>query len=153
MINWNEVFDYKKGCLYWKIIPSNRVRAGDQAGGLDSKSGYKVLRYKGVLYQAHRIIYEMHYGSIPEGMQIDHINRVRDDNRVYNLRLVTSQENKWNRKAKGYYYHKSAGKYQANICLNDTTIYLGLFCTEEEARKAYLKAKDNLHKIKCRKDA
>src|SRR5699024_11445694 len=42
-------------------------------------------------------IWEMHHGKIPEGMEIDHINGIRDDNRIDNLRLVTSRTNDTNR--------------------------------------------------------
>ena len=41
----------------------------------------------------HRLVWEAFYGKIPEGMVIGHINTVRDDNRVENLRCVTQKEN------------------------------------------------------------
>lgn len=41
----------------------------------------------------HRLVYETFVGKIPEGMEIDHINAVRDDNRLENLRVVTHKEN------------------------------------------------------------
>ena len=41
----------------------------------------------------HRLVYETFKGQIPEGLQIDHINGIRDDNRLENLRLLTSKEN------------------------------------------------------------
>jgi hypothetical protein len=44
------------------------------------------------------VIWFLVYGEDPGQMQIDHINRTRDDNRTENLRLATSQQNKWNRK-------------------------------------------------------
>jgi len=45
------------------------------------------------LFQVHRAIYETFVGEIPDGFQIDHINTVRDDNRLENLRAVTHKEN------------------------------------------------------------
>lgn len=41
----------------------------------------------------HRLVYETFIGSIPEGYVIDHINTIRDDNRLENLRCVTPKEN------------------------------------------------------------
>ena len=80
--------------------------------------------------------------------QIDHINGIRTDNRISNLRNVTNQENKWNRNfAKGYHYNKNANKFQAEIVLDYKKIYLGLFNTEEDARAAYIKAKEQYHII------
>ena len=80
--------------------------------------------------------------------QIDHINGVRDDNRICNLRNVNSNKNQWNRKtAKGYTWNKRQNKWQAQISLNNKPIYLGLYSTEQEARQAYLNAKDKHHII------
>ena len=79
--------------------------------------------------------------------QIDHINGIRTDNRILNLRNVTSKQNSWNRtKAKGYYWNKHRNKWQAQIKGNKS-INLGYFNTEEEARNAYLAAKEKLHVI------
>ena len=41
----------------------------------------------------HRLVYETFVGDIPTGYQIDHINEIKDDNRVENLQLLTQQEN------------------------------------------------------------
>jgi hypothetical protein len=61
---------------------------------------------------------------------------------------VTHQQNNWNRvNAKGYHMVKNAGRYRAEIRLNAKKIYLGTYKTEQEARNAYLKAKEIYHKI------
>lgn len=80
--------------------------------------------------------------------QADHKNHKTLDNQESNLRIVTCQQNDWNRKnTKGYCWHKGAGKYQAQINLNGKIIYLGLFKTTKEAHNAYLEAKENYHKF------
>lgn len=74
---------------------------------------------------AHRIIWELHHGPIPEGMQIDHINGNGLDNRPENLRLATRTQNMYNRKAnsgtknglpKGIIMNY--GKYTARVSVN-----------------------------------
>lgn len=80
--------------------------------------------------------------------ELDHINSIRNDNRIENLRSVTRSQNQWNRKtAKGYYFNKVARKFYAYIRINGKKTYLGLFNTEEEAHKAYLAAKQIYHVI------
>jgi len=76
---------------------------------------------------------------------IDHINGIRDDNRICNLRSVTHQQNLFNTKAKGYTWRKRDNKWQSQINLNNKYIHLGLFDTEEEARNAYITAKEKYH--------
>jgi hypothetical protein len=97
-----------------------------------------------VLMQAHRFIYYFMTGEIPE--QVDHINRVKHDNRLQNLRSVTNQQNQFNTNSKGYSLHK-CGKQAAHIKVNGVKIHLGLYDTEEEARSAHLAAKAKYHKI------
>lgn len=80
--------------------------------------------------------------------QLDHINTIRSDNRIQNLRIVNNQQNCFNKKTtKGYYYCKQTNKYRATICYNYKIIALGRFDTEQEARQAYLQAKEKYHVI------
>jgi hypothetical protein len=80
--------------------------------------------------------------------QIDHINGVRDDNKIENLRVATNQTNSFNRrKVVGYTWSKEKKKWLARIKLNDKTHHLGYFDNQFDARQAYLKAKKKLHII------
>lgn len=79
---------------------------------------------------------------------IDHINGIRDDNRICNLRSVTHQKNQWNRTtAKGYYWYKSLNKWKVQIGINNNIKHIGYFENEEDARAAYLEAKEIYHII------
>lgn len=57
------------------------------------KDGYRRISIDGRHAVAARVIYEVFVERIPDGMEIDHINTVRDDNRVENLRVVTHRDN------------------------------------------------------------
>jgi hypothetical protein len=85
---------------------------------------------------------------------LDHVNKVKDDNRIVNLRLATKQENKQNHSAPqsnnksgylGVSWNKRAKKWKAQIQMNGKVKYLGLFKYSKEAYEAYLKAKRELH--------
>lgn len=88
----------------------------------------------------HRVIWVMHYGEIPEGLEVDHKDRDKTNNRIDNLRLVNSAGNKWNVSAKGYYYCVDRGVYRSRITTKGKTKYLGSFTTEKEAHEAFLDA-------------
>lgn len=64
------------------------------------KNGYFVIdlckHSKYERFLVHRLVYETFYGKIPAGMEIDHIDTIRDNNRVENLRCVTHKENRNN---------------------------------------------------------
>jgi hypothetical protein len=78
--------------------------------------------------------------------ELDHINAIKSDNRIENLRSVTHQENMFNRLPSGYRKRKS-GNYMARIGVNGKRIHLGTYKTESEARQAYLDAKKIYHII------
>ena len=95
------------------------------------------------------------FGHIPENAEIDHINHVRDANRLVNLRFATQGENLKNQSVSskntsgvtGVYFSKARKKYIAQIKVNQETIYLGIFETLEEAAAARAEAnlKFNFH--------
>ena len=79
---------------------------------------------------------------------IDHINEIKTDNRILNLRSVTHQENSFNQtKPKGYTWDKINNKWESKITVNGKKIHLGRFDLEEDAKNAYLEAKKKYHKI------
>ena len=80
--------------------------------------------------------------------QIDHINGIKDDNRISNLRSVNILQNQWNQtKAKGYYFKKQNNMWCSQISVNNKKIFIGYFKNEEDARASYLIAKEKYHKI------
>lgn len=139
---FNRMFDYRDGKLIQKV-KRPRVNVGDIAGTKDTSGHLQTMVY-GRLYLVHRIIWIMLNGDIPDKMEIDHINGVRDDNRIENLRLVTKSENQRNSKLRkdsssgipGVGFHKQAGKWAARININGKRKRLGLFDSFEDAAKA-----------------
>ena len=79
-------------------------------------------------------------------LQIDHINGIRHDNRIDNLRLVTSQENSFNRNCKGYSQREN-GKWRARVRIDGKTMFDKTYDTEEEAIKGREEAKQKYHII------
>jgi hypothetical protein len=106
---------------------------------------FDLAGYKNQFIFHHHFIWYMYYNEVLEDKVIDHINRITTDNRIENLRLVTIQENSFNTKAKGIC--EIDGKYISRIMVNNKSIYLGYFDTEEEAHQAYLEAKEKYHII------
>ena len=104
-------------------------------------------------FRKHRLVKLAHDPTfdifdVSQSNWIDHENHTRDDNSNENLRVVTNQQNQFNRSnVKGYSWNKKAKKWVARIMLDGKTIYLGLFETEEDAHKAYLEAKAIYHII------
>ena len=70
------------------------------------KYGYKFV---------HRVVYETFIGVIPDGYEIDHINAIRDDNRLKNLRCVTHKENTNNPLTIKHYSDANKGKTKSDF--------------------------------------
>jgi hypothetical protein len=112
-----------------------------------SKKGYITITNSKFQLRTHQFAWYYVHKEIVE--EIDHINGIRDDNRICNLRAVSRQQNNWNlTKAKGYSWDKNNNKWLSQLRLNGKSIHLGRFDTEDEARKAYLIAKEKYHIIK-----
>jgi hypothetical protein len=142
-----EKYDYKDGSLYHKISCTNSIKPGDLVGSVNAR-GYLKTSIGKKQFLVHRLIYVYHYGDVPKDCDVDHIDGNKLNNHIENLRAVSRQHNHFNRtKAKGYSCLPS-GSYGARIKVDDKLIWLGTFKTENEARKAYLDAKQTYHIIK-----
>lgn len=127
--------------IFIRIKAKPKVKIGDIAGFLNKKM-YVALRLNGKTYMAHRLAWLYMTGSWPEN-QIDHINGIRDDNRIINLRQATQSENLRNTKIrkdnaakiKGINIHK--GRWIARCQIENKRVNLGSFDTKQQAKKAY----------------
>lgn len=135
-----------------RIIRRGNQSKGSVAGYLN-ENGYVQIEVDGRGYLGHRVVWLMSNGAWPEN-EIDHINGVRSDNRVDNLRDVTRTTNNENKKGPntnsstgflGVSWRKSRSKYRAAIKCNGRQVHLGYFSFPEEAHEAYIEAKRRLH--------
>ena len=127
------------GIFTRKISTAHRVKVGD-AAGCPRGDGYLQIAVLSRRYLVHRLAWLYVYGVWPED-QLDHVNRVRTDNRISNLREVTNKQNHQNKSKSsnntsghpGVVWHKRASKWQAQIMHNYKLIHLGYFSILEEA--------------------
>lgn len=142
-MNWNEIFTYDSGRLYWKIKPSKKIAIGSQAGSKNG-AGYIEVWWNNIRYTAHVIIWEMHNGPIPVGMEVDHDDHIRDHNDIKNLNLVTHSQNMKNQSKSqrntsgttGVTWKKDRMKWHAQIRINGKNKHLGFFDEMEDAIEA-----------------
>ena len=128
------------GYLIRKTTTNYNAKAGDRAGHKDAY-GYIIVKVTQKSLKVHRVIWEMHNGPIPKGMTIDHINHIRDDNRIENLRMVRqgcqlrNLSKQYDGQVMGVTFAKREGKWVANIRTNGKTKFLGYFSNRDDAIK------------------
>ena len=146
-----EYLEYREdGHLYWIKKKSRNTVLNSRFGCL--KDGYVMGGFNHKMLREHRLVWLYHYGVWPKD-QLDHINGIRDDNRVENLRETTNQQNSFNTKSrnnssskyKGVKWHTIANKWSAQYVFNGKEYYLGLFIEEKDAAKAYDEATKPIH--------
>ena len=142
-------YSAERECRRW-----NARYAGEEAFTTGHGEGYRQGSIFSVMYLAHRVIWAIAHNEWPAD-QIDHINGVKNDNRIENLRAVTNGENSRNlpRRADnssgvtGVTWHKKALKWTAQIAVNGRLLHLGRYAEKDDAvaaRKA-AEAKYNFH--------
>lgn len=112
-----------------------------------NKSGYIVINqsvnYKSYSTYVHQFAWYWVYKEIVEC--VDHINKIKTDNKISNLRSVSRLQNQWNQKErKGYTYFKRDNNWKAQISIRGKVTHIGYFNTEEEASKAYQEYKQKI---------
>lgn len=143
-------YDPETGVFTWKIAYWRNV-VGSTAGNVKA-DGYVYLNLLGRRYLAHRLaVFYMTGEFPPAGMETDHRDRDRSNNRWSNLRVATVSQNRANsRRRTGKATEKGVrlaphGRFQARIIHNGEEIYLGSFATEAEAHAVYMTAARDLH--------
>lgn len=125
---------------------------GDEAGS-KHHSGYREVMVDGKNYRAHRVCWLHYYGVWP-AHDIDHINGVKDDNRISNMRDAPEVMNMQNevraRKNNasglmGVHWRKERNCWVAQVRVNGRAVRVGSFKTPEEAHAAYLAMKREHH--------
>lgn len=146
-------YDPETGEFTWLVSRGRKAKAGSTAGSLD-RHEYQVIGVQGKLYLAHRLAWLYAHGEFPPN-DLDHINRVRADNRLQNLRLATRAENMQNISIPssntsghvGVSWYKRGQKWQASITVNYKRIGLGCFPNIEDAIAARKAAEKTYHQF------
>ena len=119
--------------IFTRKINRHAYRAGEIAGSIHRK-GYIRISIDRRSYSAHRLAWLYMYGHFPEN-QIDHINHIKSDNRITNLREVTNQINCRNSRLPknnksgiiGVYWNSWRNKWTAIVKVNYQYKFLGHF--------------------------
>jgi hypothetical protein len=141
-------YDPLTGLFRWRVS-FNQLDPGAAAGCL--RNGYVKITVDQVGYPAHRLALHMSGVDVPVDREVDHINGVSDDNRLANLRVVTTSVNQQNMGGGrrggllGTTFYARTGRWLSVIKVDGKHRYLGYFDTAEEAHQAYLAAKAELH--------
>jgi hypothetical protein len=136
------LYDPHDGSFTRKRTTAPNACAGDVAGTAMT-NGYVGLHFNGGLKYAHRLawLYMMDEWP-PKGYEIDHRNRVKNDNRWKNLRLATRSQNSANKAGVKGFRKTRSGKWHASIQVQCRTINLGVFENHQAAKAARLAAEE-----------
>jgi len=135
-------YDPVTGIVTRRFYSARKGERIKQVGSLH-KSGYLHGRVNSKNYKVHRLAWYLYYGEFPKE-NIDHINGIRTDNRIGNLRDVSFLENGRNQKkpkrntsgVQGVYSQKGRPHWYAQIRVNGKNIFLGSFLEFHEAVNA-----------------
>lgn len=139
-------YDPDTGIITNKVKRSKKSVIGAVSGSLNKVYGYRYVSVDRLNYYAHRVAWLLSHGEIDQTLAIDHLNGMRDDNRLSNLRLVTHIVNTRSRHRGrgelplGVSRTKEGNKFRARVCRNRKEINLGVYHTATEAAQAYQSA-------------
>jgi hypothetical protein len=149
-------YDQETGEFTWRGTRSGRgktnLTAAGARAGTTGGSGYRIIRIDRINHRAHRLAWLYVHGEMP-AEDIDHINGIRTDNRISNLRSVSRSVNlqnmrepKSNNRGSGLLgTYKVGNRWYGKLQVNGRAHSCGGFDTPEEAHQAYVDAKRRLH--------
>ena len=136
-------YDVSTG-VFTRNTARGNAKAGSVIGNPDSK-GYLKTLLLGEYVKLHRLAWFYVHNAWPES-QLDHINGIRSDNRIVNLRECDTSQNCLNQHGprsnntlgvQGVRKVKKTGRYRATCTVQGVRHHLGVFATQEEAEQAY----------------
>lgn len=138
-----ELLDYDPDTGVFTHTKSRFGVTANSRAGTTHHLGYRTIYLLGKSYAEHRIAWLYVHGYWPIA-DLDHINRVRSDNRLCNLREATRAQNCQNQPIRssnksgvtGVYSHKLTGKWAASINIDGVQKHLGLFLSLADAVQA-----------------
>lgn len=139
----NFKYDELTGVFSRAIYVGGGANVGNEAGHI-RRDGYRSLSCKRKRILTHRAIWLYVYGEEPSGF-MDHINGIKSDNRLCNLRIVNKSQNGLNRDKqannttgfKGVCFDKNRNKFMAQTTVNGKHYFIGRFESIEDAMSAY----------------
>lgn len=139
----NKLFEYRDGDLIW--------RSSGKLAGTPHDWGYYRTQIGNKLYYNHRLIFCMHHGYVPK--IIDHIDGVRTNNRIENLRVATPSQNLQNSKrridnksgTKGVSWDNSRSQWAVRIKVGSIYRYFGRYQDLELAELVATEAREKYH--------
>lgn len=145
------------GEMVWLVNIGKMKTKGKVAGFRDPKHGYWCIGFMGSIHGAHRMAWALYYGEQPP-KEIDHINCIKNDNRIINLRACTRSQNQCNHTIrsdntsgfKGVSWDSKRRKWIAMININKKQKNLGRFNNIDDAVRAVSMAREAYHADFCR---
>jgi len=134
--------DVENGKIFWKNPPKNHSDLIGKEAGFSTNNDYFRIKINGKSYRRGRLIFLYAYKRFPFPC-IDHINGIKTDDRLKNLREATVTQNNWNHKFRKKTSNlpmgikKNKNRFVARISYNKKPINIGSFKTLEEAHQAY----------------
>lgn len=143
------VYVPETGTFMWKVRGPGRTLGKVLGSAPNRTGGYVAIKVDNVVYYAHRLAWFYTYGEWPKH-QIDHIDGVKTNNAIANLRDCTAAQNSARRKvsakiapSRGVFPHGVG--FVARLHHKGVRHYLGYFSKLEDAKAAYAAKAKEIH--------
>ena len=144
-------YDPETGAFCWLVNRGRFAKIGVVAGAINGR-GYRTIKVYGKQFYAHRLAWLISFGEISEGMEIDHIDGNKSNNKLANLRAVTRTVNQQNKhkplssNTSGFLgVSKDKNGWRSMILVKGKRLNLGTFAKPKDAHHAYIHAKRQNH--------